>query len=381
MLLHFTKKDIIFKFSFKGLRIKDLGDIIVTGSSSAVGSASSMLRNAVLNQIMVASIMSSTAVAALGVVNTVFNFTSSTMLGIAMTTAMIAGMILGEQDRVAAESLVKVTMKATLIVGAALTAILMIFADFIAGAFGGADGAQMVAMATKGLRIYALSIFFYGLNVAFINYTQGMRRMVVSDIFCFLVNFPFIVLPALALFGVLDADAVWWSFLIGESINLVCIIVYAAIRKRGFPFRAKDYLFLRDGFGVSEDNLLDFSVTEQSQVVPASEGVAKFCEEKGATPKESMMLSLFVEELSNNIIKFGFADGKSHSIDIRVIKLDNGWTLRMRDNCKRFDPTEWIKLHETDDKTKNIGIRMVCGMAKKVEYLSTMDLNNITITI
>ena len=205
MLLHFTKKE----------------DIIVTGSSSAVGSASSMLRNAVLNQIMVASIMSSTAVAALGVVNTVFNFTSSTMLGIAMTTAMIAGMILGEQDRVAAESLVKVTMKATLIVGAALTAILMIFADFIAGAFGGADGAQMVAMATKGLRIYALSIFFYGLNVAFINYTQGMRRMVVSDIFCFLVNFPFIVLPALALFGVLDADAVWWSFLIGESINLV----------------------------------------------------------------------------------------------------------------------------------------------------------------
>ncbi|MBQ2426996.1 MAG: ATP-binding protein, partial [Ruminococcus sp.] len=381
MLLHFTKKDIIFKFSFKGLRIKDLGDIIVTGSSSAVGSASSMLRNAVLNQIMVASIMSSTAVAALGVVNTVFNFTSSTMLGVAMTTAMIAGMILGEQDRVAAESLVKVTMKATLIVGAALTAILMIFADFIAGAFGGADGAQMVAMATKGLRIYALSIFFYGLNVAFINYTQGMRRMVVSDIFCFLVNFPFIVLPALALFGVLDADAVWWSFLIGESINLVCIIVYATIRKRGFPFRAKDYLFLRDGFGVSEENLLDFSVTEQSQVVPASEGVAKFCEEKGATPKESMMLSLFVEELSNNIIKFGFADGKSHSIDIRVIKLDNGWTLRMRDNCKRFDPTEWIKLHETDDKTKNIGIRMVCGMAKKVEYLSTMDLNNITITI
>ncbi|MDO4893462.1 MAG: hypothetical protein Q3989_09195, partial [Eubacteriales bacterium] len=65
----------------------------------------------------------------------------------------------------------------------------------------------------------------------------------------------------------------------------------------------------------------------------------------------------------------------------RVIRLENGWTLRMRDNCKRFDPTEWIKLHETDDKTKNIGIRMVCGMAKKVEYLSTMDLNNITITI
>ncbi|MEE3405275.1 MAG: MATE family efflux transporter, partial [Acutalibacteraceae bacterium] len=61
MLLHFTKKDISFRFSFKGLRMKDLGEIIATGSSSAVGSASSMLRNAALNQIMVASVLSSTA--------------------------------------------------------------------------------------------------------------------------------------------------------------------------------------------------------------------------------------------------------------------------------------------------------------------------------
>lgn len=381
MLLHFTKKDIIFKFSLKGLRLKDMAEIFVTGSSSAVGSASSMLRNLVLNQIMVAAVLSGTAVAALGVVNTVFNFTSSTMLGVAMTTAMIAGMILGEQDRTAAEALIKVTVKVTLIVGAVLSVILLIFADFIAGAFGGADGAQMVSLAARGLRIYALSIILYGLNVAFINYTQGMRRMIVSDLFCFLVNFPFIVLPALALFGVLDADAVWWSFIIGEAINFICVVVYAAVIKRGFPYRARDYLFLREPFGVSEDNLLDFSITEPSQVIPASEAVEKFCTEKGASQKESMMLALFVEELSNNIVQFGFADGKRHSVDIRVIKQNDGWILRVRDDCKKFDPTEWVKLHNTEDKTRNIGIRMVCGMAKDVKYLSTLELNNITITI
>ncbi len=381
MLLHFTKKDIIFKFSFKGLRIKDMAEIFATGSSSAVGSASSMLRNLVLNQIMVATVLSGTAVAALGVVNTVFNFTSSTMLGVAMTTAMIAGMILGEQDRTAAEALIKITVKVSLVVGAALSVILLAFAGPIAGAFGGADGAQMVSLAERGLRIYALSIIFYGFNVAFINYTQGMRRMVISDLFCFLVNFPFVVLPALALFGVLDADAVWWSFLIGETLNLILIFICAAVKKRGFPFKAKDFLFLRDGFGVDEDDLLDFSVTEGSQVIPASEAVEEFCTEKGASPKESMMLSLFVEELSNNIVEFGFADGKKHSIDIRVIKREKGWTLRVRDDCKKFDPTEWIKLHNTEDPSKNIGIRMVCGMAKDVKYLSTFELNNITITI
>lgn len=93
------------------------------------------------------------------------------------------------------------------------------------------------------------------------------------------------------------------------------------------------------------------------------------------------MLSLFVEELVENIVRFGFADGKKHSVDIRVIKRADGWTLRVRDDCRRFDPTEWIKLHNEEDKTKNLGIRMVCGMAKNVKYLSTFELNNLTIII
>lgn len=381
MLLHFTKKDIIFKFSFKGLRLKVLGEIFAIGSSSAIGSASSMLRNAVLNQIMVASVLSSTAVAALGVVNTVFNFTSSTMLGVAMTTAMIAGMILGEQDRTAAEALVKVTVRTTLVVGGILTAVLLLFADPIAGAFGSKDGAKMVALASRGLRIYALSIILYGLNVAFINYTQGMRRMVLSDVVCFLVNFPFIVIPALALFGVLDTDAVWWSFLIGESLNLILILIMAAVKKRGIPFLAKDFLFLKEPFGVAEDNLLDFTITKGEDVIKASSLVQGFCNQKGATVKESMMLGLFVEELGNNIVKYGFEGNKNRNIDVRVIRRNDGWMLRMRDNCPKFDPTEWLKLHEDEDKTHNIGIRMVCGMAKDIKYLSTMELNNITITI
>lgn len=381
MLLHFAKKDIIFKFSLKGLRIKDLAEIFATGSSSAIGSASSMLRNAVLNQIMVATVLSSTSVAALGVVNTVYNFTSSTMIGVGMTTAMIAGLILGEQDRTAAVALVKITIKTSLLVGGILSVVLLVFADGIAGLFGSADGAEMVSLASRGLRIYAFSIILYGINVAFINYTQGMRRMVMSGTICFLVNFPLVVLPALAIFNFLDTDAVWFSLIIGEVLCLIIIITMAAVKKRGFPFRAKDFLFLPEPFGIEQENILDFSITKSDEVVPASTAVEEFCDKKGATPKESMMLALFVEELCNNIVRFGFTDKKKHSIDVRTIKLEDGWKLRIRDDCKRFDPTEWMKIHESDDPTKNIGIRMVCGMAKDVNYLSTMELNNICIKI
>lgn len=381
MLLHFTKKDIIFKFSFKGMNRKDLADILSTGSSSAMGSVSAMMRNAVLNSILVATALSSTAVAAFGILNTVFNLTSSIMIGVGLTTAMIAGMVLGEQDRTAAYYLVKTSLKTAVVIGAGLALALFLCADLIAGVFASSEGTKMVELAARGLRFYALSIVLYGINIGFVNYTQGMRRMVMTNIFCFLQGFVYMTVPALLLAGILQAGAVWLCFLIGESLTLLTIIVCAAVRKRGVAIKLSDYLFLKEPFGVKPENILDFSISKSEDVIPASSAVERFCGEKGASAKESMMLSLFVEELGNNIVQYGFSDGKKHSIDVRAIKLDDGWKLRIRDDCKRFDPTEWIKLHNTDNPAKNIGIRMVCGMAKDINYLSTMELNNICITI
>ena len=381
MLLHFTKKDIIFRFSFKGLNRKDLFDILATGTPSAMGSVSAMLRNAVLNSILVATVLSSTAVAAFGIINTVFNFTSSVMIGVGLTTAMIAGMALGEQDRSAAEQLVKTSVKTAIVVGAVLTVILFAGADMIAGVFGSSQGTRMTELAARGLRFYALSIILYGINTGFVYYTQGMRRMAISNIFCFLQGFVFMTLPALALFGILQADAVWLCFIIGESLTIISIIIFAAFRKRGAPLRFSDYLFLKEPFGAEEKNLFEVSITEQSEIIPASIAVQSFCEDKGSSRKISTLVPLFVEELSNNIVQHGFVDKKKHSIDIRVIKLSDGWILRFRDNCRLFDPTEWIKLHEADDPTANIGIRMVCGMAKDIRYLNTFELNNLTIKL
>lgn len=379
MLLHFTKKDIIFKMSLKNLKLKDLGDLLSTGSSSAAGSVAAMLRNGVLNRILVATVLSSTAVAAFGVLNTVFNFTSSVMIGVGLTTAMISGMILGEEDRSGAHALVKVSVKTALIIGTFLAAVVFIFADVIAGVFGSADGAKMVELAARGLRFYSVSIILYGLNICFVNYTQGLRRMVLTNIFCFLQGFVYMVLPALVLAGMLQTDAVWLSFIIGESLTLITIYIYAAVRKRGIPYKFSDFLFLKEPFGVGEENLFETSVTKADEIIPVSSKVYEFCEEKGAKPKIATLTSLFVEELCNNIVEFGFADKKPHSIDIRVMKLKDGWKIRFRDDCKLFDPTEWIKLHQSDDPASNIGIRMVCGMAKDVNYLSTMELNNLTI--
>jgi len=381
MLLHFRRKDIVFRFSFKEMRLTDLRDILVTGSPSAVGSGSSALRNTVLNRIMVATLLSGTAVGALGILNTVYNFTSCALIGIGVTTAMIAGMVLGEQDRTAACQLVRITVRAALILGTVLGAALFIFADQIAGLFGSNDGAQMVSLASRGLRFYAVSLVLYGLNNAFVNYLQGMRRMAYSLILSFLQNFVYIVIPALTLAGKLDTDAVWISYIIGEGATFLTIFITAAFKKKGIHFRIRDFLFLKEPFGVSDEETFEVTVTDLDQIIPVSEQVAEFCRSRKASPKQTMLLSLFVEELGNNVIDFGFTEDGSKSLDIRLVHHEGGWTLRLRDNCRAFDQTEWVKLHEDDDPSANIGIRIVCSTARSVEYVCTMNLNILTIRL
>ncbi len=381
LAFHFTKKDRLLRFHIKGIRWSDYKDILITGSPSAVGSVSAVFRNTVLNHIMVATILSGTAVGAFGIMNSILGFAQCVMIGIGLTSAMIAGMILGEQDGSAAEDLVKISVKVNLIIGGFLTVVIAVFAGPIAGLFGNKDGVEMVSLATRGLRIYAFSIILYGLNNTFVNYTQGLRRMGYSVLYSFLQNFVFIAIPALALAKVLDTDAVWFSFLIGETATLLSILLLAAIQKKGVPYRAKDFLFLPKDFGVPENDLYEASITDSSEVNSVSIAVGEFCESHGADQKEKNMISLFVEEIGNNITRYGFESGKKKSIDIRLIRKDSEWILRLRDNCRLFDPTEWIKKHEDEDPSKNIGIRMVCRMAEDVKYLNTLDLNNLILTI
>ena len=383
MFLHFTKKDIIFRLYFRGMRMKDIIEIFVTGSSSGVGSASAMLRVGTINKILVgisSAVMASTVLAAFGVVNTVINLVSSIMVGIGMTCATIAGLLIGEQDRDAMRALVKVTVKTALIFGVVLCVVLFAGADLIAQIFQGNSSQDMVPIAARGLRFYGVAILLYGVNNAFINYTQGLRRMIVSNIYCFLQNFVFVVVPALILAGIIkNPDAVWISLIAAEVLTMIAIYCFAAYEKKGWPRSFDDFLFIKEPFGCPPEKSLVFSIEKEEAIVPASEKVHDFCIEQGAEERQAYLMALFVEELCQNVVRREFGDGKSHCIDFRILNTDEGWILRYRDNCKPFDPLEWLKLNEDEDPSKNIGIKMITGMSKDVKYLSAMELNNIAI--
>ena len=82
------------------------------------------------------------------------------------------------------------------------------------------------------------------------------------------------------------------------------------------------------------------------------------------------------------MVDHGFRkDSKAHSVDIRVTHKNDEVILRIRDDCVPFDPGERQKLTDSEDITKNIGIRMVYKIARNIEYQNILGLNVLTIKI
>ena len=60
---------------------------------------------------------------------------------------------------------------------------------------------------------------------------------------------------------------------------------------------------------------------------------------------------------------------------------DDANVIRIRDNCRRFDPTNYLELHQTLDPVAHIGIRMVMAMVREATYVNPLGLNNLTLVL
>ena len=103
-------------------------------------------------------------------------------------------------------------------------------------------------------------------------------------------------------------------------------------------------------------------------------------------------------DTAGNVVKYGFSsDSKHHSADIRVTCRKDDVILRLRDNCKAFNPNERLEIVNPEDRAKNaglrilldsaknvqchIGINLAFGVSKEVQYKNLLGLNVLMIRI
>ena len=135
-------------------------------------------------------------------------------------------------------------------------------------------------------------------------------------------------------------------------------------------------------FGVPVNGRIDINLKDMESVIGISNDLQGFCTEKGIDRKRAMYASLCLEEMAGNIMEHGMtADNKRHNVRLCLACKPDTLIMSIKDDCTPFNIEEKLKMMDQEDKTKNIGIRLVQGLASELHYQNVLGLNVLTIRL
>lgn len=384
LLTHFLKKKIFLRLSFRNLCWKDTGTIIAKGLPAGVCRASNTLRSSFMN-ILLATIASTAAIAAYSVHRQADSFLNPITMGMAEAVAIIAGVLMGEENRAQMKRLLLTSLQATLIITVSISVLVYILAPqfcllFINNSF------EALGLSVVSVRCYAIGMPFYCLNVIYQCYLQGIEKSKLSLVAGFLLEAGFLMLSAFVMSFFLGANAVWYALPVTQLLMFFFYRIVISVESRRLKIQHESFwdrvLLMPSTFDVPDEDQMEKSITSQEEVVALSEAVWDFCDAHGCNEKTKYLISLSIEELAGNIIQHGFSkDKKRHSIDVRVVKNGDDYIVRIRDDCLIFDPVEQLELYSDENPTHHIGLRMISAMAKDLQYTCIFKLNNLVIRV
>ena len=380
LALHYRKGATIF-FTKQNFSLKPLTEIVTLGFSNAISRLSVFGRIFVINHLLSAS-FSQVALIAFSVRNSLDNLYLSVVFGIMATILTLGAVYSGEEDKKSLHILYKLSLKYGLIVTILISVLVFLFAEQIILVYL-PKSPEAVQETVTALRFYIVSVPLYLIGCIYISFSRVLRRKLFSTLICALDSFGFVVFFAYVLGYSIGLNGVWLSFLFGSIATL--IFIFCAICKHcgHFPKSLDDLLMLPKDFDVSPKERLRLNVKSMDEVIKASADIQKFLLSQGVSERNAYIMALSVEELAGNIIRWAFQSARQNTISIYLVFKNDEWILRLRDDCKPFNPKKWLEMstQNQDDPTKNMGIRLVMALAKNIEYLNVLRINNLIIRV
>ena len=377
---YFLRRDSIFHLQRWGLHLDVLRAILADGLPTVVNQLSLVLLVYLLNRILRAT-GGHVAVAAYSVVSTVGNLCYAFSSGVGSVALMLAAIFYADQDRSSLLVLVRTLFRYAVVLLAVVTLFVLFAAKPAIGLFL-ADDREAMAIAVRGLRLFSLCLVPCALNTGLKFYYQGTGRVRLMELISVLQNFALPALSALILGRLFGLAGVWYAFLCGECLAFLFICLRVRQRRSLLSLRATDFALLSSSFGASPGDCYESTILCLEDAIRASENASSFCRAHGQGERMSVLVGLCIEELTCNIVRYGFsADRRAHSIDVRLVFRDGDGLIRIRDNCMHFDPLRYLELHGNEDPTAHTGIRLVMRSVKESSYLNSLGLNNLSLRL
>ena len=286
----------------------------------------------------------------------------------------LASLYYGEEDRdgfidVFRMALFTGTISVTLPVG-----LMAVFSSALSGVFFD-PGTEMFEM---GRHMFILGFFFFPFNVflnLLMNSYKVQGRMKLVDIMSFLET-SMIGLLTLATVPFFGSDAAWLANMWSEILAITIMIISVFVRAGKVDFSVTSLLNLPLDFGASRDEFNEYSVETPEDVSDVSAKVITYCRSKGINGKKAFWVGLCIEELAVNTLRHGMFRRGRNSINIRVV-CKQELTIRIHDDCLKFDPKDYINMFDPKSSEKHIGLRMVAKLVDSISYYNNAGINTL----
>lgn len=369
------------KYDRKNILWADTGELIKIGFPGALLVFCLALRDMVLNRVVLtyAGQDGLSAKSSLGMVGGLF---IALCLGTGAVVRMLASVNVGEEDKDAIKELIKIASTKALLLSILIMVVVLAISGLVVGLFFPDKTSNVYKLAYQYFAVYDLSIPLIIVVQIETNYLQAMKQNACVNIFSIIDGFVSVILPAMILAPIIGIFGVWLATPIGIIISAVVYPIYAIIFWRRVPRNVDEWLLFKKDFGVSDEDRIVFNIENAGDVASTAQKAQEFCTEKGFDKKTALYSALCLEEMTRNVVEHGFThDKQKHYLDARIVKKSDEIVLRIKDDCTSFDPVSMADQLSPEDKTKNIGLRMVMKLATSANYQNLLGLNVMTITM
>ncbi|MDE6232712.1 MAG: ATP-binding protein [Lachnospiraceae bacterium] len=377
------KKSSIFRFNFRNMDFSAMKNVFWIGGAGAVERGCYAVRAVVYNKMLVFAAGSvavgNMAVAALSVYATLNNFFGSFVFGIESATLMVAGVLYGEENKNGLKRLMRESVKMILVMISVVTVAVILAAPFMASLF--AEGAEVRQMSSDCVRIICISMTVAGINGVMKKFLQATRNVMWMNIYsvCEIVVFP--LLSALLLGISFGVNGVFSCYMVSELLMLIIFVTGVWIKRKHFPDKAENYLFLPKDFDTIPENLYEKTVCDMDGIKELSRHTVDFCRNHGANERQVTALSLSVKEMAGNIIRYGVMKGKKLNVEYRLVYKNGEFILRLRDDGKSSGQKEWLERLKAEDSQIHRKICKIKDMVKDFKYVNSVNMNCLIIKV
>lgn len=356
-----------FHFRFTRIRSRALWrNITADGSPSALNNLFQTLRLLVVNALLMQA-GGSTLVAAFTAVNCISAFSLCIVDGIPQAASAMLGIYSAEHDHDSIVLLLRQEWRTGLAGCTIFGLIIILIADAIAALYG-LDTSLRFAMACLAAGMFPA--LWCSILSGYYNVSGHVLR-------ANLIIFSRVLLCAAAsLAGALALDSSpWWFLLASEGITVAAWYVYTAAAHRIHPEYTR-FLSMNRTFE-TQGRVINFSVPDDpAEICQASARISDFCQANHMDAKQSMRISLAIEELMTLVVQAN--SQQPVQFDVRVFSLPNCTGIRVRYDGKSYNP--FAQRFDRDDLNL-LSLQMLQVISHDLNYQQTFGVNTVQILI